>query len=96
MSTRTRRGLSTASLGAPAAFHDWFPVPNPDANIGYHNSVLFTDAQPDKTVYIGGNVGPGLNPTAIYLIVVPLATGNIRWSGNYDFGAEGTETYNNT
>ncbi|GAH18214.1 unnamed protein product, partial [marine sediment metagenome] len=96
MSTSQRQGLGTATAGGAAAFHDWFPVANPDANIGYHNSVYFGDDDPDKALFISGNIGPGLNPTAVYLIVVPTGTGNIRWSGNYDYGLEGTETYNAT
>jgi len=71
-------------------------VPNPDANIGFHDSVYFVDADPDKTVRIVGTIGPSLTPAAVYLIVVPLATGDIRWSGNYDYGLQGTEVYNNT
>ena len=95
MSTSQRRGLGTATLSA-VDIHDYFPVANPDANIGFHNSVYFFDSNPDKTVQIGGQIGPGLTPTAIYLVVVPTATGNIRWSGNYDFGLQGTEAYNNS
>ena len=96
MSTTQRRGMGTATAGGATALHEWFRVTSPDANIGYHNSVYFGDGDPDKTLFLSGHIGPGFTPTTVTLIVVPTATGNIRWSGNYDFGAEGTETYNNT
>ena len=96
MSTVTRQGLGTATTGGAATLHEWLRVPSPDAYIGYHNSVIFTDGLPDKTVRISGHIGPGLTPTTLNLIVVSTGTGNIRWSANYDYGAEGTEVYNAT
>ncbi len=95
MSTTQRQGLATARA-AVGGGHEWWAVLNPDANIGYHPSVYFFDSNPDKTVQIGGEVGLAFTPAVVYLVVVPLATGNIRWSGNYDYGLQGTEIYNNT
>ena len=96
MSTITRRGLATGTPVAAINFNEFWAVPNPDANIGFHDSVYFFDSNPNKTVRIIGTIGPNLTPAAVYLIVVPTATGNIRWSGNYDYGLQGTEVYNNT
>ena len=96
MSTVQQRGLATATTVPVINYNEFWPVPNPDANIGFHDSVHFGDAQPDKTVRIDGSIGPNLTPAAVYLIVIPTATGNIRWSGNYDFGLQGTEVYNAT
>ncbi len=96
MSTITRQGHATGTPAAAIDFNEFWTIVDPDANIGFHKSVYFFDSNPDKTVRIGGTIGPSPTPAALYLIVVPTGTGNIRWSGNFDYGLPGTETYNNT
>ncbi len=96
MSTTTRQGHATGTPVAAINFNEFWTIVDPDANIGYHKSVYFFDSNPDKTVRLGGTIGPSLTPAVLYLIVVPTGTGNIRWSGNYDYGLQGTEVYNNT
>jgi len=82
--------------GASPIQEQIFRVSDPDGYIGTHPSVYMVDAQPDKTVKIGVEIAADLEPSAIQLLIIPTATGNIRWSANYNYGALGTEAYNAT